>query len=125
MSEVALFNGDCLEVMDTLINNGVKVDAIITDPPYELEKHGGTKSAMAKRAAKVRDEIEFIAQGFDYKNVFERMLKLCKVPNLIIFCSNNQISKIMNFFENKKLSVTLLVWRKANPSPTLQWQTYI
>lgn len=34
MSEVALFNGDCLEVMDTLINNGVKVDAIITDPPY-------------------------------------------------------------------------------------------
>lgn len=117
MSEVALFNGDCLEVMDTLINNGVKVDAIITDLPYELEKHGGTKSAMAKRAAKVRDEIEFIAQGFDYNKVFEKMLKLCKIPNFIIFCSNNQISKIMSFFENKKLSVTLLVWKKTNPSP--------
>lgn len=29
-----LINGDCLEVMDKLINDGVKVDAIITDPPY-------------------------------------------------------------------------------------------
>ena len=31
---VRLFNGDCLEVMDKLIDEGIKVDAIITDPPY-------------------------------------------------------------------------------------------
>lgn len=29
-----LYNGDCLETMDLLIEQGVKVDAIITDPPY-------------------------------------------------------------------------------------------
>lgn len=29
-----LFNGDCLEVMDTLITQGVKVDAVLTDIPY-------------------------------------------------------------------------------------------
>jgi site-specific DNA-methyltransferase (adenine-specific) len=29
-----LYQGDCLEVMDKLIDEGVKVDAIITDPPY-------------------------------------------------------------------------------------------
>ena len=29
-----LYKGDCLEVMDKLIEDGVKVDAIITDPPY-------------------------------------------------------------------------------------------
>ena len=29
-----LYNGDCLEVMDKLIEEGVKVDCIITDPPY-------------------------------------------------------------------------------------------
>lgn len=34
MSEYKLYNGDCLEVMDKLIEEGVKVDAIITDPPY-------------------------------------------------------------------------------------------
>lgn len=29
-----LYNGDCLEVMDKLIEQGVKVDCILTDPPY-------------------------------------------------------------------------------------------
>ena len=29
-----VYHGDCLEVMDYLIENNVKVDAIITDPPY-------------------------------------------------------------------------------------------
>ena len=32
--DINLFNGDCLEVMDKLIEEGVVVDAIITDPPY-------------------------------------------------------------------------------------------
>lgn len=31
-----LYNGDCLEVMDKLISEGVKVDAIITSPPYNF-----------------------------------------------------------------------------------------
>jgi site-specific DNA-methyltransferase (adenine-specific) len=31
---IDLYNGDCLEVMDDLISKGMKVDAIITDPPY-------------------------------------------------------------------------------------------
>jgi len=31
---IDLYKGDCLEVMDRLIEQGVKVDAIITDPPY-------------------------------------------------------------------------------------------
>ena len=29
-----LYNGDCLEVMDTLIKEGIKVDMILADPPY-------------------------------------------------------------------------------------------
>jgi len=31
---IDLYNGDCLEIMDKLIDKGVVVDAIITDPPY-------------------------------------------------------------------------------------------
>lgn len=31
---IHLYNGECLEVMERLIDKGVKVDAIITDPPY-------------------------------------------------------------------------------------------
>ena len=31
---IKLLQGDCLEVMDKMIEKGIKVDAIITDPPY-------------------------------------------------------------------------------------------
>ena len=31
---IKLYQGDCLEVMDKLITEGVKVDLILTDPPY-------------------------------------------------------------------------------------------
>ena len=34
MENIQLYQGDCLEIMDKLIEQGVKVDAIITDPPY-------------------------------------------------------------------------------------------
>ena len=31
---VSLYNGECLAVMEYLISQDIKVDAIITDPPY-------------------------------------------------------------------------------------------
>ena len=31
---IELYHGDCLEVMDKLIEQGIKVDMILTDPPY-------------------------------------------------------------------------------------------
>lgn len=31
---IQLYNGDCLDIMDKLIEMGIRVDAIITDPPY-------------------------------------------------------------------------------------------
>ena len=34
MENIQLYQGDCLEIMDKLIEKGVKVDAIMTDPPY-------------------------------------------------------------------------------------------
>ena len=32
-----LFNNDCFNVMKNLINQNVKVDAIICDPPYNIK----------------------------------------------------------------------------------------
>ena len=33
-NKIQLYHGDCLEIMDKLIEQGVKVDMILTDPPY-------------------------------------------------------------------------------------------
>lgn len=93
------------------------VDCIITDPPYELELHGGGKNGFKDRQLIKDKHIDFISKGFDYETIFNEFIRVSKNVNLLIFCSNKQISKTMSFFENKKLSVTLLVWEKTNPSP--------
>ena len=40
---IRLYNGDCLEVMDRLIEQGIKVDLTVTSPPYDnLRSYKGT-----------------------------------------------------------------------------------
>lgn len=36
---IDLYNGDCLEIIDKLIEQGIKVDAVITSPPYDNIKN--------------------------------------------------------------------------------------
>lgn len=112
---IDLRNGDCTQILKTIPSNSI--DCIITDPPYELDNHGGTNSALAQRCANVRDNIEFIANGFDYDTVFGEFIRVCNHLNVLIFCSNKQVSKIMSWFEERDYSVTLLVWKKTNPPP--------
>ena len=35
MVKIELIQGDCLKIMDNFVSEGVKVDAVITDPPYK------------------------------------------------------------------------------------------
>lgn len=107
--------GDCLELMKQIPNGSI--DLILTDPPYELSNHGGGKTDLAQRKLVKDTHIDFISKGFDYDTVFNEYLRILKAPNMLIFCSNKQVSKIMKFFEEKGLSTTLLVWNKTNPSP--------
>ena len=112
---VELYKGDCLELLKEIKDSSI--DLICTDIPYELENHGGTSSALASRCARMRDSVEFIANGIDYDKVFEEFVRVCKIPNMIIFCSNLQIGKIISFFSAKELKTDLLVWEKSNPAP--------
>ena len=111
-----LHQGDCLEVMKQIPDGSV--DLILTDPPYELNLHGGrVSSGDFNRDLTNKKHINFIAEGFNFESVFNEFLRVCKIPNILIFCSNKQISKTMKFFEDKKIPTTLLVWKKTNPIP--------
>ena len=33
---IKVYNADCLEIMQRLVNKGMQVDAIITDPPKDI-----------------------------------------------------------------------------------------
>ena len=84
MSKIELYKGDCLEVMDKLIADGVVVDAIITDPPYGIT------------ACKWDSVIPFEA-------MWERLNKLIKPNGAIVlfgsepFSSALRMSNIKNY----------------------------
>ena len=84
MEQINLYNGDCIEVMDKLIEKGIKVDAIITDPPFGIT------------ACKWDSVIPF-------EDMWERLNKLIKTNGAIAlfgsepFSSSLRMSNIKNY----------------------------
>ena len=56
---IKLINDDCLKAMDKLISDGVVVDAIITDPPYNIGK-----SKCWDKWKSVEEYVEFMGNVF-------------------------------------------------------------
>lgn len=111
-----LINADSLDYMPTIRDNSI--DFVCIDPPYELDNHGGVVNGHNLTRKLNRDKhINFISNGFNIEKIFSEIERVSKIMNMICFCSNKQISKIMNYWEQKKYSVTLLVWDKPNPIP--------
>ena len=110
-----LINGEALEQLKLIPNKSV--DFVCIDPPYELDNHGGGKTDFAQRKLVKDLHIDFISNGFEMEKVFTEIERVSKTMNMVCFCSNKQVSKIMNYWEQKKYSVTLLIWQKSNPVP--------
>lgn len=115
--ENKIIHGDCVEILKQLPDRSI--DLVLTDPPYEVDSHGGKSQqvGLGTRANNLRDNIRFVSNGFDYDAVFNEFIRVLKKVNIYLFCSNSQITKIMSFFEEKGYSVTLLVWHKTNAIP--------
>lgn len=112
---IKLIKGDCLEKLKNIPDKSV--DLVLTDPPYSLDLHGGGKGFLKDRQLMKDRHIKFISDSFDQEVVFSEVKRVCKKVNLVIFCSNKQVSEIMSYWEKQKLSATILVWNKPNPIP--------
>lgn len=100
--------GDCLELM----KNIPEVNLLLTDIPYEEvnRKDNGLRNLNKDKA-----DIKTFDLDIFLKTIYE------KANILIIFCGNEQYSRIYRFFSNKqkehKGTVRQLIWAKSNPSP--------
>ena len=109
-----LYMGDSLEVMDDLMNLGVKFDAVITDPPYNISRKNNFKTMG-------RAGIDFGEwdKGFDltsWISYCEPLLK--KGGNIVIFNDWKNMSYIVNALEINGFDIKDLIrWKKTNPMP--------
>lgn len=121
LENAILYNGDCMEYMRTMPDKSV--DFILTDIPYEQDNHGGCVSTGGFADRKIcnlkgkNSHLDFISHGIDYDKVFPEFVRILRVVNACIFCSNKQIGKIMTWWEDRGYTPTLLVWDKPNPIP--------
>jgi len=139
-----IYLGDSYELIKTLPDKSI--DLIITDPPYEFDQGGAggafgsnnrnyrneyielykekgktyhtEKLRIASNKQKHCKEIQHISKGFEL-TLLDEFLRVLKSINIYIWCSKNQIGKIINYFENKNCTIDLLCWHKTNPTPTI------
>ena len=77
-----IYNGDCLEVMDKLIEEGIKVDCILTDPPYGMEfksNHRKIKYDKFNKIPYFKTDSYFSGSGF-----LSKKLKRISTTNTVI-----------------------------------------
>lgn len=119
---IKLCNGDCLEVLDKLIEQGVKVDCIITDPPYDVSctNGGGSVNKIKKlnQSLKQLDDAN-ISNGYDIEKFNTKFLQVMKDINIYIWCNKIQIPEYFDFYVNKhKCKFDIICWHKTNALPT-------
>ena len=114
-----LFNADAYEQVKEFQKANLKVNHIITDPPYNISKDNNFSTMKNPRVG-----IDFGTWDhgeFDlYSWIPEYAKLLDKNGSMIIFCSYRYISYIINILESEDASMDvkdILVWQKSNPMP--------
>lgn len=107
IGDCRLLLGDCHEIMPTLD----RVDAIVTDPPYEFETSGGGKM-RAERSMLEEIEANGLNKGFDHRFMTQG---LC--DSVVTFCHRNQLPILLSFLTAEFPRLELCRWIKTNPMP--------
>lgn len=119
---IRLERGDCLEIIDELIAEGVKVDAIITDPPYNISRQNNF-STIGRRG------IDF--GRWDKNADITSWISRCKPllgKNGCLFAFNDwkNLGVIADEFQNNGIDVKdMFRFIKSNPMPRNRDRRYI
>ena len=106
MSDIKLYNDDCLKVMDELIEQGIKVDAIITDPPYGMSFQSGQRKEKYKKIEN-DDNLDWLDDFVD------KSFKLLKDnTHAYFFCSHHNVDVFKQSLQKKFNVKDILIWEK-------------
>lgn len=111
-----LYNADSFQIINNLKSNNIKVNAIITDPPYNISKKNNFHTLYGNRKGINFGnwDINFNVCSWikDYVDLLD------KNGTIIIFCSYRYLSYICDELTNNNIDVKdIIIWRKTNPMP--------
>ena len=111
-----IINGDSYSIIKELKKNNIKVNHIITDPPYNISKTNNFGTMKNPRKGINFGEWDL---DFDlYSWISEYVDVLDNNGSMIIFCSYRFIIHIIEKLESNHMAVKdVLIWQKSNPMP--------
>lgn len=118
MKDIELYNGDCIEVLDSLCDThkGV-VDCIITDPPYNVSRQ--TNFASMGSADRMGMDFGEWDKNFDITKFISYASPLLKENgNIVIFNAWENLGDIKHVCKQNSIIIKrCLVLNKSNPAP--------
>lgn len=114
-----IHNGDSYELIKQIPDKSI--DLICTDPPYDIENtKAGGNSDFAKSIQGMNNELKEnkLTESIN-PDILNDFIRVCKKPNIYIWCNKSQIPMYLNFFvEKHECSFDILIWKKTNAMPT-------
>lgn len=114
-----IFNADAYKMVEKFIADGIKVDHIITDPPYNISKSNNFGTMNHPRTGV--DFGNWDHGCFDLYSWIPKYSKLLKRNgSMIIFCSYLYMSYIIDVLNSEECGMNvkdIIVWQKSNPMP--------
>lgn len=116
-----LINADCVEAMEEMINEGIKIDKVITSPPYNIVRPNSTDRGydIYKDGMSNEQYAEWIVNIF---NVYDRLLAKngCIMWNMSYGTENTTCMSLTIAEILKRTNFTLadiIVWKKQSATP--------
>ncbi len=119
-----LFQGNAYTIINEFVKNDVKVNHIITDPPYNISHENNFNTLKRPRQGVDFGEWDKNFDLFSWIPEYGKILD--KNGSMIVFCSYRYMSFIIKTMEESNLEVKdVLVWRKSNPMPRNTDRRYV
>lgn len=119
MNSFNVYNADSYSKIDQFLSEGLKVDHIITDPPYNISQDNNFGTMKNPRVG-----VDFGSWDRGEFDLFSWIPQYTKILNkngsMIIFCSYRYLSYIIGVLESECCNMIVkdvIIWQKSNPMP--------
>lgn len=108
--------GDCYELIKNIPDKSI--DLVYIDIPYLVKNIdvGGGLLKSESRKKTYHKELAPIMNDIDF-SIFDELCRVMKHTYIYIWCSKEQIPRIIQYFNKKTINMEILVWCKTNPTP--------
>lgn len=117
---VTIYHGDCREILPQL---DVKVDLVLTDPPYQMR--GGGVPIKGYGVAKMYKETKTIGEPWGYDNKWITHILKIGPSHFACFCNSYMVGDICYRINASMIPICLFTWWKRNAPPTTKMQHFL